>query len=274
VIADGYDAFLFDLDGVLYRGDEPVDGAPEAMRRLRAAGKRIAFVTNNSSRTPASIAEKLASVGIHAEPQEVATSALATADLLASRGVATAYVVGEEGIRSALHDVGIRVLDAGADGVEVVVVGFDRGATYDTLAHAALLVERGAHLVATNADASYPAPEGALPGAGALLAVVTTTTGAEAEVVGKPHPPLLRAALERAGGGRPLVIGDRLDTDVAGAHAVGWDCVLVLTGITDRAQAERADPRPTYVVENLGGLFGDPPGAQEVGHGGGGGTGG
>jgi len=256
MIADGYDAFLLDLDGVLYRGDDPIAGAAEAVARLRELGKRVAFVTNNSSRTPSAVARKLAGVGIDAAEDEVVTSALVTADLLAARGTATAYVIGEEGIRTALEDRGIRVVDGEGDDPEAVVVGWDRGATYASLARAALLVERGAHLVATNPDASYPAPEGALPGAGALLAVVTTTTGAEAEIVGKPHPPLLRAALERAGGGRALVVGDRLDTDVAGAAATGWDSALVLTGIATREDAERADPAPTYVLDDLRGLLG------------------
>jgi ribonucleotide monophosphatase NagD (HAD superfamily) len=141
------------------------------------------------------------------------------------------------------------------------VIGWDRGVDYAALARASLLVERGSALVATNADASYPSPEGRLPGAGALLAVVVTTTGADPEIVGKPHPPVLRAALERAGGGRPLVIGDRLDTDVAGALAAGWDSALVLTGIASREEAEAGTIRPTYILEDLSGLFEDGEGA-------------
>jgi len=259
MIADGYDAFLLDLDGVLYRGEQPIPGAGDAVDRLRELGKRVAFVTNNSSRTPGAVAEHLARVGVRASEEEVVTSALVTADLLASRGTEAVYVVGEEGIRSALSARGIAVVDVENDGAEpdTVVVGWDRHATYASLARAALLVERGARLVATNPDASYPAPEGALPGAGALLAVITTTTGAEAEIVGKPHPPLLRAALDRAGGGRPIVVGDRLDTDVAGAAATGWDSALVLTGIATREESARADPAPTYVVDDLRGLVAD-----------------
>jgi glycerol 3-phosphatase-2 len=255
MIADRYDAFLFDLDGVLYRGDEPIPEAADAVERLRRAGTRVAFVTNNSSRTPASVAATLADVGIRADQREVVTSALVTADLLSARGVEAAFVIGEEGIRTALRDAGIRLVDGEEPDADVVVIGLDRGADYAALARASLLVQRGAPLVATNPDGSYPAPEGALPGAGALLAVVVTTTGAVPEIVGKPHPPLLRAALARAGGGRPLVIGDRLDTDVAGAAAVGWDSVLVLTGISTREEAEASDLRPTYVVDDLSALF-------------------
>jgi glycerol-1-phosphatase len=254
-IADHHDAFLFDLDGILYRGDEPVPGAAEAVARLRSAGKRMSFVTNNSSRTPEAVARKLASAGVDAGAEEVETSAMATAELLGARRVRTAFVVGEEGVRAALGGVGIQVVGADDPTPDVVVVGWDRGADYAKLAAASLFLQRGAALVATNADASYPAPAGLLPGAGALLAAITTATGATAEVVGKPHAPLLRAALERAGGGRPLVIGDRLDTDIEGAARLGWPSLLVLTGVTTRSDLESSGVRPTYVGEDLLALF-------------------
>ena len=254
-IIDGYDAFLFDLDGVLYRGDDPVPGAAAAVAELRKRGKNLAFVTNNSSRTPEAVAAKLAAVDVVASPSEVETSALATAELLAARGVGTAFVVGEQGIRSALGDVGIQLVDGRAGTPDVVVVGWDREVDYAKFAAASLFVQRGASLVATNADTSYPAPEGLIPGAGALLAVIVATTGAAPEVVGKPHPPLLRAALARAGGGRPLLIGDRLDTDIAGAAALGWDSLLVLTGISTRVDVAASTIRPTYVAADLSALF-------------------
>jgi HAD superfamily hydrolase (TIGR01457 family) len=254
-IADRHDAFLFDLDGVLYRGDEQVRGASEAVARLRGAGKRLSFVTNNSSRTPEAVVRKLAGVGVTASADEVETSAMATAEILGARGVRTAFVVGEEGVRAALEGAGIAVVGADGPTPDVVVVGWDRGADYAKLAAASLYVQRGASLVATNADASYPAPAGLLPGAGALLAAVTTATGATAEIVGKPHPPLLRAALERAGGGRPLVIGDRLDTDIEGAAALGWPSLLVLTGVTTRSDLASSKLQPTYVGEDLLALF-------------------
>jgi len=255
VLADGYDAFLFDLDGVLYRGNEPVRAAPEAVARLRSMGRRIAFVTNNSSRTPDAVARQLGEVGIVARVDEVETSALATADLLAARGIRNAFVVGEQGVIEALQARGVSVLEGEVDGAEAVVVGWDRGATYAKLRTASLLVERGATLIATNADASFPASNGRWPGAGALLAAIETTTGARAEVVGKPNAPLLRAALERAGGGTPLLIGDRLDTDIAGAMALGWDSLLVLTGVTVRADLGGSSAAPTYVGDDLSVLF-------------------
>ena len=255
MLADPYDSILLDLDGVLYRWPEPIDGAADAVRSLRDAGKRIAFVTNNASRTPAQVVERLTSVGVDARPDEIVTSALATATLLAERGFGSVFVVGEEGLLEALRDAGIRVVDASADGVDVVVVGFDRGADYTKLKDASVLVERGASLVASNADPSFPAPGGeSWPGAGALLAAIETTTGTRGEVVGKPEPALFERALASAGGGRPLVVGDRLDTDIAGADRLGWDSALVLTGAARREDVERSQWKPTFVVDDLAAL--------------------
>ena len=257
-LADPYDAFLFDLDGVLYRDSEPVPLAAEAVARLRAMTKRVAFVTNNSGRTPEAVAARLGHVGIPADVEEIETSALVTAELLVARGVSEAFVIGEEGILQALQAKGIVIVDRHAKSVEVVVVGWDRNVDYAKLRTASLLVERGASLVATNADASFPAPDGNWPGAGALLAAIETTTGVRAEVVGKPHAPVLRAALGRAGGGKPLVVGDRLDTDIAGALGLGWDSLLVLTGISRREDIAASSITPTFVAEDLSALFAPP----------------
>jgi len=255
-LVEQYDTVLFDLDGVLYRGPDSVSGAAETVAGLRARGIRLAFVTNNSSRTPEQVAAKLAGHGVDADADEVVTSAMATADLLRARGGSTAYVIGETGIREALRLAGFEVLADHADRADYVVVGVDSAATYDRLRTAALLVQRGAALVATNADASYPAPDGLWPGAGALLAVITMTTGRPPDaVVGKPHPPLLRSALERAGGSRPLVVGDRLDTDVSGAAAVGWDSLLVLTGVSTVRDLLPATDLPTFLADDLGALL-------------------
>jgi len=252
VLVDPYDAILLDLDGVLYRWPEPIPGAADAVATLRHVGKRVAFVTNNASRTPEEVAERLASVGVRAEPKEVVTSALATAAALSERGVRSAFVVGEGGLIVALQDRGIRVVDGSAEDVGAVVVGFDRRVTYTKLKDASVLVARGIPLIASNADASFPAPGGeAWPGAGALVAAIQTTTGATAELIGKPEAPLLELALDAAGGGRPLVVGDRLDTDVAGAARLGWDSVLVLTGSTRREDVGRSDWKPTFVVDSV-----------------------
>jgi len=271
MIADRYDAFLVDLDGVLYRGADPIEGAAETLATLRSLGKGLAFLTNNSSRTPEAIAAHLTGMGIRAAPEEVETSALATATLLLGRAVetsalatatlllgravASAYVLGEEGLRTALLAAGLTVVDRSAADAETVVVGWDREFDYAELAAASVLIQRGASLVASNADASYPVEDGlVLPGAGAILAAIQTATGVSAEVVGKPNAPIFRAALDRAGGGRPLVIGDRLDTDIEGARGLGWDSLLVLTGITGRGDLGATTITPTYVAERLGEL--------------------
>jgi HAD superfamily hydrolase (TIGR01450 family) len=255
VFADPYDVVLLDLDGVLYRWPDPIPGAADAVAALRRAGKRLAFVTNNSSRTPAQVAERLGSAGVIASPEEVVTSALVTATILGERGVHSAFVVGEEGLVEALADAGIEAVPEPGDGPDVVVVGFDRGADYTKLKDASVLVERGVPLVASNADPSFPAPGGeSWPGAGALLAAIETTTGTRGEVFGKPEPPLLERALASAGGGRPLVVGDRLDTDIAGAVRLGWDSALVLTGATRRGEVEGSPWSPTIVLEDLSGL--------------------
>ncbi|MEP6758777.1 MAG: HAD-IIA family hydrolase [Actinomycetota bacterium] len=255
MIADSYDAFLLDLDGVLYRGDEPVPGAAEAIATLRQLDKRLAFVTNNSARTPGAVVGHLASVGVNAEPPEVETSALTAAAGMRERGVASAFVLGEEGLREALRGAGIRSVPAD-DGPDAVVVGWDRSVTYDTLRSASIAVQRGAALFATNADATYPAPDGfTWPGAGSILAALEAATETRAEVFGKPNAPILRAALARAGGGRPLVIGDRISTDIEGARRLRWDSMLVLTGISTRQDLRNAGITATYVVEDLSALL-------------------
>lgn len=254
-LADQYDAFLIDLDGTVYKGEDAVQGATEAVHRLHTSGKKVVFLTNNSGRTPEEIASKLVGIGVEARAAEIVTSALVAAKLLSERGAKNAFVVGMAGIREALTAAGVAVLDGEPQAAEYVVVGWDKDATYDKLKNAGLLVQRGAKLVATNPDGAYPAPDGLWPGAGALLSVITTTTHAEAEVIGKPHTPICEVALKVAGGGRPLVIGDRLDTDIAAAAALGWDSLLVFTGIAAPADVQSAAAKPTYVGPDLSALF-------------------
>lgn len=255
MLAERYDCILFDLDGVLYRGEGAVPSAPPTLAELRRRSVRPVFLTNNSSRTPLQVAEKLRGIGIEAEPGEVVTSALATAELLAERGGGRAFVIGQDGVREALSDAGIAIVDGDPEEADLVVVGYDGGATYGSLKRASLLVQRGARLVATNADGSYPAADGLWPGAGALLAVITTTTGAEPEIVGKPFAPLFEAGRRRGGGGRPLVVGDRLDTDIEGAARLGWDSMLVLTGVSGREDVERLGIVPTVIAEDVSALL-------------------
>jgi HAD superfamily hydrolase (TIGR01450 family) len=259
VLADPYDAILLDLDGVLYRWPDAIPGAAATVAALREAGKRLAFVTNNSSRTPAQVVERLESVGVEATPAEVVTSAIATASILTERDVRSAFVVGEEGLLDALAGVGIRAVSPSDPLPDAVVVGFDRKADYAKLKDAAVLVERGVALFASNADPSFPVPGGeSWPGAGALLAAIETTTGVRAEVFGKPEPALFQRALVSSGGEHPLVVGDRLDTDISGAGRLGWDSVLVLTGAARRADVDEVSWKPTFIVDDVGGLLTEP----------------
>lgn len=252
-LLDRYDAFLIDLDGTLYRGDQAIPGAIETMHQLHVAGRGVAYVTNNSGHTPEEIADRLQGMGLEASPDEVVSSALATAAVLASRGVRSAFCVCGSGLKAALQDRGIEVLDTSASTAEVVVIGWDRTVDYEKLKVAGLLVQRGAALIASNGDVAFPAPDGLWPGAGAILAAVTATTGAQAEIIGKPYPALFKAALSVAGGTRPLVVGDRLDTDIEGAARLGWDTLLVLSGVTSEADLEESGGgvKPTYVAPDI-----------------------
>ncbi|MFM7718964.1 MAG: HAD-IIA family hydrolase [Actinomycetota bacterium] len=255
-IVDAYDAVLLDLDGVLYRGDAPVPGAAETVAALRARGIGIAFVTNNASRTPTQVAAHLVSVGIPATAEEVETSALVAARILAERGVRRVFPIGQDGILEALAGEGLVAVGV-ADAPEAVVVSLDRGLTYDRLRDGALCVQRGAALVGTNPDTTFPAEDGLWPGAGAILAALAAATGTTPEILGKPAPDIYRSALRRSGGTRPIVVGDRLDTDIAGAVVLGWDSLLVLTGVTRSGDAAASEPRPTFVRDDVAGLLRD-----------------
>lgn len=255
--AGGIDALVCDLDGVVYRGEVPVPGAAGAIERLRAAGVSILFATNNSHFTVAEYVAKLERAGVDAEGGEILTSAVVTGDVLKARGVsgASALVVGGPGIREALTDAGLRIAGEEETGADVVVVGWDPSFTYERMRRAATAVRAGALFVATNADATFPAPEGLWPGAGSILASIETASGRSAEVMGKPHDPMMSVAAERlAGAARIAVVGDRPDSDLAGGRARGWTTILVLTGVTAPAEAAAVEPRPDYVVEGLASL--------------------
>lgn len=252
-LADRYRAVLLDLDGVLYRGEGAVAGAAEVVTAMRGAGKWIVFLTNNSARTSEQVAGKLRGLGIEAAPDEVVTSARPTARLVASDGRhPTAYVIGRDGVRAALAEAGVEVLDGAPERADFVVVGWDGEVGYDELRVASVLARRGARLVATNDDASYPAPSGELwPGAGAILAAVETASGTTATVVGKPHRPLFDEALDQAGTREAVMVGDRVETDVAGAVAAGIDAVLVLSGASGRGDLLESDELPVAVGKDV-----------------------
>jgi HAD superfamily hydrolase (TIGR01457 family) len=251
VIVAQYAGVVLDIDGVLTRGTEPIPGAPEAVKAMRAAGVGVAFATNNAARTPVQVVKMLAGAGIEAAPSEVVTSALAAARLL-DRGT-RCLVIGMDGVREALALQGcVEVREPGQ--AEAVVVGFDRHLVWDDLRRATLALRAGARFMATNGDATFPSPEGLWPGNGAIVSALVTASDRTPEFAGKPHPPLYEAAAAVLPPGPLLMVGDRVDTDIAGAAALGWDTALVLTGVTAQEAAHTADPAPTHLVESLAAL--------------------
>lgn len=243
-----YAGVVFDLDGVVYLGDEPVAGAAQTVAAVREAGCGVAFVTNNATRTPEQIADKLVAMGVKASAEEIVTSSLAAARIIEPD--TRCLVVGAEGLRTALARRGcVEVTEP--DDAQTVVVGFTRQLVWDELRRATLALRKGARFVATNTDAAFPSEEGLLPGNGATVAALRTATGRTPEVAGKPSPALFATVAERLPHGRLLMIGDRPETDVAGAAALGWDTALVLTGVTDADGVAACEPAPTFVLDSV-----------------------
>ncbi|MFI9273874.1 HAD-IIA family hydrolase [Kitasatospora sp. NPDC052896] len=254
-----YDTALLDLDGVVYAGASAIDHAVEALAEARARSMRLAYVTNNASRPPRAVAEHLTELGVPAAPEDVITSAQAAARLLADKLPAGSkvLVVGGAGLDEALAERGLVAVRSLDDGPAAVVQGFDPSVGWAQLAEASYAVARGLPWVASNTDLSIPTARGVAPGNGTLVAAVRTATGAEPEVAGKPLTPMHRETVLRTGAKRPLVVGDRLDTDIEGAFNGGVDSLLVFTGVTTPALllAAPVPHRPTYLAADLRGLL-------------------
>jgi HAD superfamily hydrolase (TIGR01450 family) len=245
----------------VHLGAQPIEGAASAIAWLRARGVRILFMTNHTSRTVIQIIDRLDGLGVRAEPDELITSSAATAAVLAERGYRgkRAIVIGRAGVREALAQAGIALEDdPRRDDADVVVVGWDDEFTYADLRRASRAVHAGATLIATNDDPSFPQVDGLWPGAGAILAAVETAAGRRAEVIGKPHRPMMDTAARRL---RDLahvaIVGDNPSTDLAGGARLGWTTILVLSGVTTRAQVAALRPRPDLVIDSLAALIGD-----------------
>ncbi len=255
---NAYDLAILDLDGVVYVGADAVAGAAEGLSRAREAGMRLAFVTNNAARTPQTVAEHLSELGVPADPADVVTSAQAAARLVSRRVPpgASVFVIGGEGLFVALREQGLRPTQSLADEPVAAVSGYHRDLSWGTVSDGAVLVGRGVPWVAANTDRSVPTAHGLGPGNGMLVEAVARFTGRTPEVAGKPLPPLFEETVRRVGGRHPLVIGDRLDTDIEGAVASGHDSLLVLTGVTGLAElmAAPVQMRPSYVGADLAAL--------------------
>ena len=259
-LAARYDHVLLDLDGCVWVGDEPTPGAVEAIGALRAAGKDVLFVTNDARVGGDDFVRKLWRLGFQASLSEVVTVGGAIQHVLAEtdrwRG---AYVVGSDAIHRHVNDAGVRIVN-GRDvpTADVVVLAAHDRFTYDELRGAVQATLAGAEVLAAGRDATFPMPDGHWPGTGAIVAAVEAATGATAVSVGKPEAQIFRTALDRLGaddGAGALVVGDRLDSDLAGAHAAGLDGAIVLTGATTAREAAMADPAPVAVAPTLADLL-------------------
>ncbi|MDX2920282.1 MULTISPECIES: HAD-IIA family hydrolase [Streptomyces] len=259
-LSEAYDTALLDLDGVVYAGGEAIAHAVDSLAAARAGGMHLAYVTNNALRTPDAVAEHLTELGVPAEPSDVITSAQAVARLVADQLPPGARVlaIGGEGLRVALRERGLEPVESADDDPAAVVQGYGGpDMPWGRFAEASYAIRRGLPWFASNTDLTIPSARGIAPGNGAAVEVVRIATGAEPQVAGKPLPPMHRETVLRTGAKRPIVVGDRLDTDIEGAFNGGVDSLLVLTGVTDAAQLLAAPPehRPTYVDRDLRGLL-------------------
>lgn len=243
---------IMDMDGVLWRGDERLPGVLEWFAFLRERGMPFTLATNNSAKSPQDYVQKLAKLGIDGiAPGQIVTSGTTTVSWL--RGhypVGTRiHVLGGDGLKRLISDAGYVL----ADDAELVVVGIDIHVTYEKLKRASLLIRTGARFIGTNGDVSIPTPEGLAPGAGSLIAAISAATGQQPLIMGKPNAPMFLAAVEALGvlPEQALMIGDRLNTDIAGAQAVGLKTALVLTGVSTREEAEADASPPDGIFENL-----------------------
>jgi HAD superfamily hydrolase (TIGR01450 family) len=250
-----YDHVLLDLDGCVWVQDAAVPGTPEALSELRSAGKTVAFLTNDARRSPEEYVRKLWSLGLRASLEEVVTVGAAIQYTLAGRPPgATAYVIGAPAIFRHVAESGHRIVNGTerATSADVVVVAAHDDFSYAELSDATQAVLAGAELVGANRDRTFPATGGQWPGTGAIVAALEYATQHSARTIGKPESPMFAAALDRLGAGPALMVGDRLDSDLAGAAAAGIDAAIVLSGVTSRRQAEAAqDPAPVAIADDL-----------------------
>ncbi len=276
-LADDFEGFLIDLDGVVWVGRDPIPGAPETLRALLAAGKQLVFVTNNPARPPAAYAERLREMGVDVGAERIVTAGTVAARLAAGAAGpdGSAFVISRESLKEMVAGAGVTVLEgeAGRD-ASVVVVSGHREFDYAALLTAKRALDRGAALIATSRDPTMPMPGGEWPGTGAVLAAVETASGRVAEIAGKPERHLFELALAALEHGskptgsvdleprnsrsrdlRVAMVGDRVSSDIEGGRRAGLETILVLSGTSDRAEAEAAEPAPDHVIDDLGGLL-------------------
>jgi len=254
-------ALVLDMDGVIWKADTPIGDLPSLFERITQLGIKVSFATNNGSRTPEQYAERLAGFGVSVKPWQVITSSLSVAHLLSenlpSRG--PIFAIGEEGVSDALLHEGFTLLTvADAQQAKAVVIGIDHKINFEKMVEADLLVRRGIPFYATNPDKTFPTPRGEIPGAGAWISVIVTATGVEPVYAGKPSPYLINLARERLGTNRDetLIVGDRLETDIASGQNAGCPVALVLSGVSSKQSGEVWKPKIDFIASDLSTLIG------------------
>lgn len=270
-LVDEFDSVLFDLDGVVYLGAQAVEHAVPAINRVASLGKKVGYVTNNSSRKPEAVAKQLSGFGLSVSAEQVIGSARAGALMLAERiqPGSKVLVVGGEGLRSEVAALGFVVVDSAAERPAAVIQGFAPDVAWVHLAQAAYAIQNGAIWLATNQDWTIPREEGIAPGNGTLVSAVHTAVGILPDVAGKPFAPIYRSAVEQLGISKPLFVGDRIDTDIRGARGYGMASACVMTGVATRKEliAARAEDRPDFIISDLRELFENYPVAKQTKHG-------
>jgi HAD superfamily hydrolase (TIGR01450 family) len=263
VLIDSFDSLLLDLDGVVYRGKKAIAGAVESITKAQRLGKSVGYITNNASRTPSQIAMQLRELGISVEDHQIIGSARAAAKLLAGKipSGSKVLVVGGEGLRTEVEALGFSLVASSEELPSAVIQGFSPEVGWKDLAEAAFAIQNGAIWIATNQDWTLPLEKGIAPGNGTLVGAVHTAVGILPEFAGKPFRPIFDSALSELGFQKPLVIGDRLDTDIKGAVAAGLESAAVLTGILGNREllGAKSDERPNYILTDLSELFSDYP---------------
>lgn len=251
-------AVLFDMDGVVYVGNQPLPGVSEILTYLDQTERKWLFITNNASNTSQMFSDKLAKMEIAVDPKHILGSAAATAAWLAEQAPngGKVIMVGMEGLRTALLEEGFTLVTDPFE-AEFAVVGINFNLIYEDVANAALAIRNGARFIGTNIDPTYPTERGQIPGTGSIIAMVKAATSTEPEIVGKPYPGMYELAMHRLGvkTSETLMVGDRYETDIAGAAKLGLVTTGVLTGISSRTDFEAGDPAPTYILEGLPALL-------------------
>jgi len=250
-----FDVLLADLDGVVYEGKNAIEGAPEALSRIRDMGVAVGYVTNNSSRRPEVIAEQLAGFGVEVKAEDVIGSGQIGVELLATQIPAGSkvLVVGGEGLRARVAEAGFEIVDSSDDNPAGVIQGFAPDVAWRNLAEAAFSIQNGAKWIATNSDWTLPQEKGLAPGNGTLVSAVHTAVGQLPLVAGKPEPAIFEAAVKHFDANSPLFVGDRIDTDITGANRAGIPSALVMTGVSTRKEVLgiKAEGRPNFILENM-----------------------